>query len=324
MAIYPFQKKNPEEEVVELSERPSRRPKDTPLNQQRMKAWQPIFSPKTSIKTFLAVGIVCLAIGAFWIAQNKKIREVRFDYTRCHEIDLYDEPELMPSENTFRHFKASSTGHPLTQWKRSNQSLTFDGITKNYTMCTIDFFLPDDLQPPVLFYYHLTEFHQNHRKYVTSLDKSQLKGKDVSRGSVKDSCFPVTSSGRDGGEEKVIYPCGAIANSIFNDTFADPQRLLGPDADQPVPYAMSRTGIASDLDKELYRPTTYPVPPGPGDNDSAVIVPPPNWAERFPRGYHSGNMFNPAEDEAFMVWMRTAASPSFAKLAMRNSDEVMG
>ncbi|CCF38797.1 LEM3/CDC50 family protein [Colletotrichum higginsianum] len=190
-------------------------------------------------------------------------------------------------------------------------------------MCTIDFFLPDDLQPPVLFYYHLTEFHQNHRKYVTSLDGSQLKGKSVSRGSVKDSCFPVTSSRRDGGEEKVIYPCGAIANSIFNDTFADPQRLLGPDADQPVPYAMSRTGIASDLDKELYRPTTYPVPPGPGDNDSAVIVPPPNWAERFPRGYHSGNMFNPAEDEAFMVWMRTAASPSFAKLAMRNSDEVM-
>ncbi|KZL75634.1 lem3 cdc50 family protein [Colletotrichum incanum] len=314
------------------NERPLRRPKDTPLNQQRMRAWQPVFTHGTSIKAFLALGIMFLAIGGFWITGNKKISEIRFDYTKCHEIDLEDEPELMPSENIKQRFKASSTGHPLAQWKRSSRPLTFDGVTKNYTLCTIDFFLPDDLQPPVLFYYQLTNFHQNHRKYVTSLDERQLKGKSVTRDSIESTCFPVISSrsfregdrGQD--EDKVIYPCGAIANSFFNDTFANPQRFpagFDPDSNQLITCNMLRTGIASENEKLLFKPTTYPIPLEPNDSNGTVIVPPPNWSERFPNGYHSGNMFNPADDEAFMVWMRTAASPNFAKLIMRNDKQVM-
>ncbi|OHW98490.1 lem3 cdc50 family protein [Colletotrichum incanum] len=86
---------------------------------------------------------------------------------------------------------------------------------------------------------------------------------------------------------------------------------------------MLRTGIASENEKLLFKPTTYPIPLEPNDSNGTVIVPPPNWSERFPNGYHSGNMFNPADDEAFMVWMRTAASPNFAKLIMRNDKQVM-
>ncbi|KAH7131730.1 LEM3/CDC50 family protein [Dactylonectria estremocensis] len=238
----------------------------------------------------------------------------------------------MPSENINTHLKASTTGHPLLQWKRTNQSLSFDGVAKNYTLCTITCFLPDDLQPPELFHYHLTNFHQNHRKYVTSLDEAQLKGKAVSLDAVKDTCFPVTSGegsnkgNRGPGQKKVIYPCGAIANSLFNDTFANPERFsagLVPDATKLTTYNMSRNGIASGQGKPLFKPTTYPVANEPGSSNESAMVPPPNWAERFPNGYHLGNMFNLADDEAFMVWMHTAASPSFAKLAMRNDEEVM-
>ncbi|KAL2672420.1 hypothetical protein Neosp_013130 [[Neocosmospora] mangrovei] len=233
----------------------------------------------------------------------------------------------MPDEYVNKRFKASSAGQPVVQWKRTNRPITFDQVTNNYTMCTIEFFLPEDVEPPVLFYYHLTNFNQNHRKYITSRHKGQLEGKNASLSSIKDSCHPAqTRVAVQDGQEKIIYPCGAIPNSVFNDTFAIPKRILdASDSDsstQMIAYNMSTAGIATAQDKSLYKPTSYTIPKTAGANDS-MIVPPPNWAARYPRGYHNGNMFNPAEDEAFMVWMRTAASPSFAKLAMRNDDQPM-
>ncbi|KAK0376386.1 hypothetical protein CLIM01_06261 [Colletotrichum limetticola] len=300
-----------------------RKPKATPFNQQRLKAWKPLLTPKSSIKIFLALGVVCLSLGVFWLVQNVKIREMRIDYTKCDEIESFNELEVMPPDNVRKRFKASSAGQPVDQWKRSNQSVTFDGVTKNYTLCTIEFFLPEDLQPPVLYYYRLTNFHQNHRLYVNSRHKDQLKGEAVSLNSIKSSnCAPVASRNVAGSaEENIVYPCGMIANSYFNDTFANPLRIpIG--TNRTVPYNMTSVGIAKSVEKGLYQPSKYQVPVTAQSNDS-VIVPPPGWAERYPNGYHSGNMFNPAEDESFMVWMRTSAASSFSKMAMRNKDEVM-
>lgn len=253
-------------------------------------------------------------------------REIHLNYTQCHEIDAYDELQVMPPENVSKRFKASSAGQPVDQWKRSNKTLTFDGVSKNYTLCTIEFFLPEDLQPPIYYYYRLGNFHQNHRQYILSRHKEQLKGNPASLSSVKGSdCTPLATQKVKGASEKaIIYPCGMIANSYFNDTFATPLRL--PDMDgsnQTRSYNMTGKGVASSLDKQLYRPSGYVVLSEDSTNDTVKIVPPPAWAERFPNGYHSGNMFNPAEDESFMVWMRTAAGSDFAKLAMRNDNEVM-
>ena len=231
----------------------------------------------------------------------------------------------MPPENVLKRFKASSAGQPVDRWKRSNKTLAFDGVTKNYTLCTIEFFLPEDLQPPVLYYYRLENFHQNHRQYILSRHEGQLKGDPSSLSSVKSSdCAPLGSQKAEGGEETTIYPCGMIANSYFNDTFAAPLRFSTTDgSDETQSYDMTNKGIANSIDKMLYQPSRYEIPSQAGTIDNITIVPPPAWAERFPNGYHSGNMFNPAEDESFMVWMRTAAGSNFAKLAMRNDQDVM-
>ncbi|KAM5349843.1 hypothetical protein ACJ41O_006348 [Fusarium nematophilum] len=305
--------------------RPSRKPKDKAILQQRMPAWH-IFTEDLNTG-ILDPGAHLHPVGGLLDLHNCKCPQIRLDYTKCHEIGLPDEFEQMPREQIDRRFRASSVGQPVIQWKHTNRSLTFDRVTKNYTMCTIDFFLPEDLQPPVLFYYQLTNFNQNHRKYLTSRNKEQLKGENVGLASLEDTCKPAeTRTTIVDGQEKIVYPCGSIANSVFNDTFANPRRLLTPSdptsRSRVVVYNMSRTGIASDLDRSLYNSTTYTIPRARGSNDGD-IVPPPNWAERFPNGYHAGNMFNPAEDEAFMVWMKTAASPSFAKLAMRNDEVAM-
>ncbi|KAF6815014.1 CDC50 family protein [Colletotrichum musicola] len=308
------------------SEEKSRRPKEMPFKQQQLKAWEPILTPKTSLKIFLLIGGVLLAIGVFWLAENDDARELRIDYTKCHEIESYDQLEVMPPDNVQKKFKASSAGQPVDQWKRTNQSLSFDGVTKNYTLCTVEFFLPEDLQPPVLYYYHLENFHQNHRQYINSRHKEQLAGKNVSLNIIsKSDCGPLKTRKAVGGDgsEKIIYPCGMITNSYFNDTFHDPLRLPnGSGLNLTQAYNMSRANISKPIDRAIYRPSAYQIPTEAGGNDTA-IVPPPAWAERFPNGYHSGNMFDPSRDESFMVWMRTSAGSTFAKIAMRNDEEAM-
>lgn len=53
------------------------------------------------------------------------------------------------------------------------------------------------------------------------------------------------------------------------------------------------------------------------------LLPPPNWAERYPDGYTDENIPNLEDDEHFQIWMRIAALPTFRKLWMRNDNDVM-
>jgi hypothetical protein len=84
--------------------------------------------------------------------------------------------------------------------------------------CVIQFDVPADLDPSVLIYYKLTNFFQNHRRYVKSLNMDQLKGKPITANDLQNSdCKPLAV--RDG---KAIFPCGLIANSVFNGKYPVP------------------------------------------------------------------------------------------------------
>lgn len=61
-------------------------------------------------------------------------------------------------------------------------------------------------------YYGLTNYYQNHRRYVKSRDDFQLLGK-LSKTPSSD-CAPY-----DYNDNKPIAPCGAIANSLFSGKF---------------------------------------------------------------------------------------------------------
>lgn len=200
-------------------------------------------------------------------------------------------------------------------WRRSQVTHNFaPGVDVPTTMCSLQFDIPDDLAPPVLMYYRLTEFYQNHRRYVKSLDTNQLKGTAVSYSSMKgSSCTPLT---RNNTSKKPYYPCGLIANSLFNDTFMSPV-AINPQhsSDQNVTYPMTNKGIAWSTDKELYKQTKY-------NRDD--IQPPPNWLLRYPNGYTEDNdVPDLASSEEFQVWMRTAGLPTFSKLALRNDNQTM-
>ena len=69
--------------------------------------------------------------------------------------------------------------------------------------------------PQVYVYYHLHRFYQNHKRYVRSRSDAQLAGKTRDP-SIK--CQPEQYEGD--GQSRPINPCGLIAWSLFNDSFA--------------------------------------------------------------------------------------------------------
>ena len=77
----------------------------------------------------------------------------------------------------------------------------------------------DNLQGTVYMYYGLTNFYQNHRRYVRSRDDSQLHGNDVSPNDLLDDCKPYKTKNVNTTHTFGIAPCGAIANSLFNGNF---------------------------------------------------------------------------------------------------------
>lgn len=202
------------------------------------------------------------------------------------------------------------------QWGRNTEDYTWEpqGIVQNTNVCILSINIPNDIKPPILFYYRLTNFYQNHRRYVKSVDTSQLKGNARSAGDVSSGdCGPLDLA-PDG---RPYYPCGLIANSMFNDTFGNftIQNAQGA-GDATSFYNMTAVGTSWAHEGDLYGKTKYQ----PKD-----VVPPPNWQEQYgPDGYDKlDELPNLHTWEQFQVWMRTAGLPTFSKLAQRNDTHVM-
>lgn len=217
------------------------------------------------------------------------------DYSKCAAEAPIDSTQDI-SDNVKSSFKSSKQVSRPT-WQRS--------VKDDTTTCSLIFEIPDNIGPPVFMYYRLTNFYQNHRRYVQSLDLDQLKGEAVPSATIKGSpCDPLTTDP----SGKPYYPCGLIANSMFNDTIHSPVQV------NHEVYYMTNKGIAWGSDKELIKNTKY---------KPSEVVPPPNWHSRYPNGYTEQNMPKLNDNEEFMVWMRTAGLPAFSKLSRRNDTTYM-
>ncbi|KAL4860914.1 hypothetical protein BDV12DRAFT_204562 [Aspergillus spectabilis] len=284
---------------ADLDKKPkNRRPANTAFRQQRLKAWQPILTPKSVLPLFFVVGVIFAPIGGLLLWASSTVQELVIDYSDCKDVG----PNVVPIPDDKFDYSFKSQYGQRPSWQRVED----DGGSE---LCRLMFDIPDTIGPPVFMYYRLTNFYQNHRRYVKSLDLDQLKGKAVDNGTIKGgACDPlrVDDSG------KAYYPCGLIANSMFNDTINSPVFVNGRDGVAEA-YNMTNKGIAWDSDKELIKKTEY---------QPREVVPPPNWRERYPDNYEN-EIPNLHEDEEFMVWMRTAALPTFSKLSRRNDTTSM-
>ncbi|RLV96599.1 Cell division control protein 50 [Spathaspora sp. JA1] len=220
----------------------SRKPPNTAFRQQRLKAWQPILTPKTVIPLLILVAVVFAPLGIAILYTTYNVEELSIDYSECNKLKV----------------SVDSTG--------------FDSIPR------------------------------------------QLKGVAVKDGSITDTCKPLKHRIING-TEKLIYPCGLIANSYFNDTFTSPVLLNAKNGQDNQTYVFGDTGISWPSDRNhKFQPTQY---------TPDQVVPPPNWDKMFPQGYTNETMPNLQTWEHLQNWMRTAALPSFYKLYGKNTTETM-
>ncbi|ORX47476.1 Lem3/Cdc50 [Hesseltinella vesiculosa] len=287
-----------------MSELKSRKPANTAFKQQRLKAWQPLLTPKTVLPTLFAAGIILAPLGGLFLYESETVNEIVIDYTHCDSATSL----TTLGDNLYSYkFTSDNTTTIYAPQYVANSTQTFMDNSTIYggpiNRCTIQFSIPIELKPPIFVYYKLTNFYQNHRKYVKSLDQSQLAGDNVTPSQAQASCNPVGVDANN----NVIYPCGLIANSMFNDSFSN-LTILNPggvNVDNQV-YFLNEKGIAWGSDVTRYKKTSMP---------PSSLTPPPNWIKRYPN-YTEANLFDPS-NEHFLVWMRTSWYPTFRKLYSR-------
>jgi hypothetical protein len=143
-----------------------------------------------------------------------QVQEITIDYTHCAQSANSTDFGPIPPELVSTAFSSpNSTSATETQWKTIKTQSPF-GFTQD--VCQIRFTVPTDFTPPVMLYYRLTNFYQNHRRYVKSVDEKQLQGQNKSAAQLDSDggCTPLTTAPNG----KPYYPCGLIANSLFNGT----------------------------------------------------------------------------------------------------------
>ncbi|KAM5558294.1 ALA-interacting subunit 3 [Rosa sericea] len=142
------------------------------------------------------------------------------------------------------------------------------------------------MKSPIYVYYQIDHYFQNHRRYVKSRSDSQLRS--VAKENSTSDCAPE----RFAKNGQPIVPCGLVAWSLFNDTykFSVKNKTI----------AVSKKDITwkSDREKKF---------------SSSV----------YPKNFQAGGLIGGAklnssiplsQQEDLIVWMRTAAMPSFRKL----------
>lgn len=185
--------------------------------------------------------------------------------------------------------------------KRKNVSYAADPCT-----CTVVFEIEKAFKGDVFFYYGLRNFHQNLRRYMDSRDDGQMVGRVTKLKSPSTYCEPFTKD-QNG---LPIAPCGAVANSIFNDSFTLTYRgSNGP----TVPVRLLRKGITWYTDKNIkYRNPAI-------DNLTLPQVfegtaKPLYWQKPV----YELDIYDPTNNgfinDDLIIWMREAAFPNFKKL----------
>lgn len=287
----------------------SRKPGDSAFRQQRLKAYNPVLTAKTVIPLLLGIAVIFAPLGAaMWYASHK-VQDFTIDYTQCENLASKNYWSEIPENYTTYNFKANKLPKHKAQWKlTTDEDQAFDDERQ---VCKVQFEVPVTMKGPIYFFYRLKDFHANHRRYVKSFSEDQIEGKKASVDTIKNTvgqnCEPLSINH----EGKKYYPCGLIANSLFNDTYGTSlEAANGTSKD----YKMTEEGIAWKSDENRFKKTKY---------HYSEIAPPPNWHKKYPHGYNSTNVPDISKWYQFQNWMHTSGLPTFNKMALRNDDDAL-
>lgn len=243
------------------------KPQNSKFQQQYLTAWTPLLTPKFVFFLFIVCSFVFIPIGIVLFISSNEIYEYHNDYTDCIDIKTFN-----------------LTCH--------------DQIVRNSSYsckCRIEIDEKKFKKEPLMVYYMLDTYYQNHRRYVKSRDYDQLLG--LTGRPLTPDCEPYRYA--QSGEHLVSYaPCGAVANSFFNDKF---EMYFLPKERNKVKINISKEDLAWDSDKQYKFKN-------PNQKELKNTIRPPNWKFNITSledGYNNNDL---------IVWMRTAAFSAFRKL----------
>ncbi|TNN61007.1 Cell cycle control protein 50B [Liparis tanakae] len=245
--------------MVKEEQESANRPDNTAFTQQRLPAWQPILSAGIIIPGFVIIGLTFIGIGVALFVTSKSIQDMEIDYTGVEtDSDCY---------------KCTNTDE------------------KN-CVCRLDFNIPTLIEGPVFFYYGLSNYFQNYRRYGVSKDDTQLSGDLDNFKTPSDDCSPYET----------------------DDTFVLYQNLNG--SNQEVPFDGKGIAWWTDYNVKYRNPDVTPL-----KDAFEGTVKPPFWSkpayELDPTDPNNNGFIN----QDFLVWMRRAALPDFRKLYRRISQD---
>mmetsp|Transcript_44517 Transcript_44517/g.115736 ORF Transcript_44517/g.115736 Transcript_44517/m.115736 type:complete len:447 (-) Transcript_44517:154-1494(-) len=358
---------------------------DTPFRQQRLRAWQPILTPKSVISTFFAFSAVFIPIGIVIFVTSNNIGEVSASYS--------DLPACSGSSLEDCCLNMGASEIDVTRIQPEANTTDPNAYVGSVKRCFVKLTTTDQeswVNNPVYFYYQLDNFYQNHRVYVRSRSDSQLRGSvstffessvggenwyaaarnlNCSAGRCREDNLQYIRSANSACEDALttnstlwtvdgkyaaFYPCGLIARSYFTDQFSLYESSVsvanhfdtcldenmakcwtGNDtawaSDQFRKFNQVTSGIEGQFNgSETCMSSSGSVAPS-GYNPSGMFA---CWLTQMQReeGRRTNyvgrairercGLFGEPEcpgvdDESFIVWMRTAALPTFRKLFRR-------
>lgn len=255
----------------------SRRPDNSAFKQQRLPAWSPSLTAQTVLPTFYILSLVCLLLGIWLLITVENTYQLKVDYTNAGSC-----------KQCFELRKNATNARTTCE-------------------CSVNFSVPHFFKGDVFFYYGLRNFHQNLRRYMDSRDDAQMVGRKKNVKTPSSYCAPFDYDANG----VPIAPCGAVANSMFNDSFLV---MYHPTNGLAVPVPLYRKGINWYTDKNV----KFRNPP---TNDTFTLqqafegtTQPLFWQRPVYELDLSDPFNNGFINDDLIVWMREAAFPNFKKL----------
>ncbi|NXW64156.1 CC50C protein, partial [Eurystomus gularis] len=252
-------------------ERPSRCPDNSAFKQQKLPAWKPQLNIATVLSSFFLTGAFCLSVGVCLILSANSVREIQINYSdKCSDCSKL-------RENS-------------SNWNKECH-------------CSVNFTLKEDILGDVFMYYGLENFYQNHRRYMISRSDAQLLGRNAN---IQKYCAPFATY-RNG---TPMAPCGAIANSMFNDTI-DLSYNINSSIIQ-VPLLNTGNSWWTDKNVKFRNPKSHNL-----SSAFAGTARPPYWHKPVYLLDEKDKRNNGYVNDDFIVWMRVSAFATFRNLYRR-------
>ncbi|KAJ0400299.1 hypothetical protein ATCC90586_004256 [Pythium insidiosum] len=306
------------------------RPDNSRWTQQRFRVWEPMLTLNWSIAICFVVAASCTAIGIAMVLESSTLTTYRVVYDDGGRSHM--EAKAVQPDGTVQDLDKCLLDSP-------GQANSFHA---DHT-CLITITLREPIAGPAYVFYELSDLHQHHRRFVSSMDRTQFTD-EWRPGVLLTTCDPMAeteSEACDIGfcsaaskQRRDYFPCGIVANTMFNDIFWLHDGML-PSGERLTRRDLVSRGVARTYAAHNTKNPTWDLPLDKflpvwrNPNFSRIIPPPPSagvdLSPSIAADYTNSTAWvhdpldpdhgvgTGVENEHWRVWVETAAIEPFRK-----------